>query len=92
MSIKKTKNADIQYGKQDKLKDSDFEPQNIGHRISIIIPEDILTAYRKLGSEKGLGYQTVMNQILREYVSSGNESIADRIKRLEKAVFKRQVG
>ena len=43
MSIKKTKNADIQYGKKDQLKDSDFEPRNIGHRISIVVPEDVLT-------------------------------------------------
>lgn len=92
MSIKKTKNADIQYSKQNKLKDSDFKPQNIGHRISIVIPEDMLMAYRKLASEKGLGYQTVMNQVLREYISSGNETLADRIKKLEKAVFKRQAG
>jgi predicted DNA binding CopG/RHH family protein len=93
MSIKKTKGADIQYGKKDKLKDSDFEPQNVGHRISIVIPEDVLMAYRKVATEKGLGYQTVMNQVLREHILIGeDESLNKRIKRLEDAVFKKRAG
>lgn len=65
MSIKSTKDSQIRYGKEDKLKDSDFDSQNIGHRISIVIPEEVLMNYRKLASGKGLGYQTLMNQVLR---------------------------
>ena len=93
MSIKKTKGSQIQYGQEDKLKDSDFETQNIGHRISIVIPEDVLMNYRKLASGKGLGYQTLMNQILRDYIFPSEElALAERIKKLEKAVFKKQAG
>ena len=93
MNIKKTKDAVISLAKEDKFKQGDFEPQNIGHRISIVVPEDVLMAYRKLGSEKALGYQTLMNQVLRDYVFSGKETnLTERIKRLEKAVFKKQVG
>jgi uncharacterized protein (DUF4415 family) len=93
MSIKKTKDADIEYGKKDRLKDSDFEPQNIGHRISIVIPEDVLMAYRKAAAGKGLGYQTIMNQVLRDYIFSDEEAnLKKRIKRLEEAVFKKRAG
>ena len=93
MSIKRTKDADIEYGKKDRLKESDFEPQNIGHRISIVIPEDVLMAYRQAASEKGLGYQTVMNQVLREHIfSKEEENLKKRIKRLEDAVFKKRAG
>lgn len=91
MSTKATKNSQVRYGKEDKLKDSDFEPQNIGHRISIVIPEDVLMNFRKLASERGLGYQTLMNQVLRGYILPTEElKLTERIKKLEKAVFKKQ--
>lgn len=91
MSIKKTKNADIQYGKKDQLQDSDFEPRNVGHRISIVVPEDVLVAYREHASEEGIGYQTLMNRVLRAQISEEG-SLAERLKRLEKAVFKQGRG
>ena len=86
MSIKKNKTADIQYAKEDRLKDSDFEPRNVGHRISIVVPEDILMAYRKTASEEGIGYQTLMNKVLRDHIA-GEDKLEERLERLEKAVF-----
>ncbi len=59
MSIKKTRDADIQYGKKDVLKDSDLESKNVGHRISIVIPEDVLMAYREEAGKEGIGYQNL---------------------------------
>lgn len=86
MSIKKTKNADIQYGKKDKLKDSNFESKNIGHRISIVVPEDVLMAFREQAGEEGVGYQTLMNRVLRDHLSE-SKTLMKRLSKLEKAVF-----
>ena len=83
MSIKKTKNADIKYAKKDRLKDADFEPNNIGHRISIIIPEDVLMAYREQASDQRIGYQTLMNQVLRRNITD-ERSLGERLAILEK--------
>ncbi len=91
MSIKKTKDADIQYGKRDRLNGSDFESRNIGHRISIVIPEDVLMTYREHASKEGIGYQTLMNRVLRTQISK-EDSLADRLKKLEKAVFRQGRG
>ena len=87
MSIKKTKHSDIRYGKKDKLKDSDFDPRNIGHRISIVIPEEVLTTYRQKALEEGIGYQTLMNRALRAYFNQ-EKGLTERLARLEKAIFK----
>ena len=87
MSIKKTKNSDIRYGKKDKLKDSDFDPRNIGHRISIVVPEEVLTTYRQLALKEGIGYQTLMNRALRAHINQ-EKGLTERLARLEKAIFK----
>lgn len=91
MSIKKSKNADIKYGKGVGLTEADFEPQNIRHRISIAVPEDVLMAFREEAKEEGIGYQTLMNRVLRSHVK-GARTLSDRLKRLEKVVFKESRG
>ena len=87
MSIKKTKNSDIRYGKKDKLKDSDFDSRNVGHRISIVVPEEVLTTYRQQAIEEGIGYQTLMNRALRAHINQ-EKGLTERLARLEKAIFK----
>ena len=91
MSIKKTKSANVQFGKKDQLNDSDFDARNIGHRISIVVPEDVLMAYREQAKKEGTGYQTLINRVLRTQISE-KSSLAKRLARLEKAVFKRTGG
>jgi len=86
MSIKKTKGADIRYGKSDQLKDKDFDSRNVGHRISIVVPEDVLMAYRQQATGEGIGYQTLMNRVLRGHLAEG-ETLTERLARLERAVF-----
>jgi predicted DNA binding CopG/RHH family protein len=89
MSIKKTKHADVKYGSKNILKEQDFNQKNIGHRISIVIPEDVLMSLRENANEKKIGYQTLINQILREYVSDA-DCIEERIKRLEEIVLRKE--
>ncbi len=88
MNIKKSKKANIKLGKKDLLKDEDFEPKNVRHRISIVVPEDVLMEFRKMAKEKGLGYQTLMNQVLREVAfTDAAPEVGKRLARLEKKVF-----
>lgn len=91
MSIKKTKKALIRYAKKDVFREEDFNPQRIGHRISIVIPEDVLMSCRHLAKEKGIGYQTLINQILKREVSRGAMgkpiSLEERLLKLEKIVL-----
>ena len=44
-------------------------PQRGKTRISIHIDNAVLDAFRALAEEKGSGYQTLMNQALREYLA-----------------------
>ena len=43
-------------------------PQTGKTRITIYIDDDILETFRELGESAGKGYQTIMNEALREYL------------------------
>jgi hypothetical protein len=45
-------------------------PQRGKTRISIHIDNAVLEAFRSLAEKKGIGYQTMMNEALREYLSA----------------------
>ena len=42
-------------------------PQKVKTRISIYIDNDVLEEFRQRSDESGRGYQTMMNEALREY-------------------------
>lgn len=60
-------------------------------RIAIYLDDDVIEAFRELGDEAGKGYQTLINNALREYLGTSrkalDESTLRRILReeLEKA-------
>jgi uncharacterized protein (DUF4415 family) len=39
-------------------------------RITICLDDDVIEAYRKMGNEQGRGYQTLINNALRETLNS----------------------
>ena len=82
MSIKTTKYADIVYSDKDKLSDEDFEPKNVKHRISILIPENVLNHDREMAQKEGIGYQTLINKVLRENMNANNSNLEERLKKL----------
>ena len=45
-------------------------PQRGKTRISIYIDNAVLGAFRRLAEKKGIGYQTMMNEALREYLGA----------------------
>lgn len=79
MKIKKTK-----MGKAPELlSNEDVNPENIKIRVNMFMDLDVVEHFRKLSRNKGLGYQTLINQALREYIS-GLKSLERRVEELEK--------
>ena len=49
-------------------------------RITILIDGDVLAAFRARAKDTGRGYQTAMNQALREYLA--NDELERRLRRI----------
>ncbi|HEY7708845.1 MAG TPA: BrnA antitoxin family protein [Candidatus Entotheonella sp.] len=47
-------------------------PQPGKTRITIYIDNDVLDSFRTRAENSGIGYQTIMNQALREYLDKSN--------------------
>jgi uncharacterized protein (DUF4415 family) len=85
MSIRKRKNARIEYGKVE-VSDEELAPRAVRRRISIMIPEDVLGRLNDMAKAEAMGYQTLVNRILRE--ATEGESISARLERIERAVMR----
>jgi uncharacterized protein (DUF4415 family) len=44
-------------------------------RITIYLDNDVIEAYRKIGDERGRGYQTLINDALRETLSTDQRPV-----------------
>jgi uncharacterized protein (DUF4415 family) len=44
-------------------------------RVTICLDDDVIEAFRRLGDEQGRGYQTLINQALRETLSSAQRPV-----------------
>lgn len=67
----------------DQAKRGAIIPQQGKTRITIYIDDDILSAFREKGDAEGKGYQTLINQALREYVSSSKPPLdEDTLRRI----------
>lgn len=81
MSIRKARNAKIEYGSVEISEDA-FTPRAVRRRISIMIPEDVLARLRADATAEDMGYQTLINRLLRDATSKG--SLVSRMERIEK--------
>ena len=50
-------------------------PQKGKTRITIYLDNDIIDEFRSRSNSEGMGYQTMMNEALREYLGKGPNSI-----------------
>ncbi len=67
----------------DQAKRGAIIPQQGKTRITIYIDDDILSAFREKGDAEGKGYQTLMNQALREYIGSSKPPLdEDTLRRI----------
>ncbi|MCO5143909.1 MAG: BrnA antitoxin family protein [Oligoflexia bacterium] len=63
-----TKNKkDIIYGNID-LDPDTFAPQNVKERITTMVDQDALEAFKKIADKKNIKYQTLLNQVIRNFV------------------------
>lgn len=51
-------------------------------RITIYIDDDVLEAFRERADQAGLGYQTMMNQALRDHLSGSRPLDEDTLRRV----------
>jgi uncharacterized protein (DUF4415 family) len=89
--MKSSKTDKIKYGKKDLLNDSDLDPKNHKVRITSFIDGDILAELKTRAVQQGTKYQTLLNQLLRQALKD-SASMAERVKKLEEAVFRKSAG
>ncbi len=53
-------------------------PQKGKTRISIFVDNAVLDGFRALAEKAGSGYQTMMNQALRKYLSEADQPVTER--------------
>ena len=63
-------------------------PQKGKTRITIYIDDNILEEFRHQADDSGKGYQTMMNEALKEYLTKNKESFEDTIRRVIREEFK----
>jgi hypothetical protein len=56
-------------------------PQKGKTRISIFIDNAVLDAFRARAEKAGTGYQTMMNEALRQYLSESDQPITEKVLR-----------
>ncbi len=82
-----TKSKKLKYGNVE-LDADEFDRKHSKVRITMMVDADVLEAFRAEAVQRRVGYQTLMNQKLREAVSS-EANVEERLKALEKIVLKR---
>jgi uncharacterized protein (DUF4415 family) len=77
-------------GKESRIPKDEFDDKNVKIRISMFVDGDVLDAVKKTAKKSGgIGYQTLINQKLRDVFLS-EESVEDRLARLESVVLKKR--
>ena len=69
----------------------EFNPKKGKFRVNMFVDLDVLDEIRKFAEKRHIPYQTLINQKLRE-VFMNEESIEDRVARIEKIVLKKRSG
>jgi uncharacterized protein (DUF4415 family) len=82
-----TKNKKIKYGNVE-IDADEFDKKYAKVRVTMMVDLDVVDAFRAEANKRHIGYQTLMNQKLRESIS-GEDSLEQRLKALEKIVLKK---
>ena len=61
------------YSSVDVVQETDFDPENVRVRVSVMVPSDVLVKLREMGREQGRSYQDLATEILSEW-AKGNDS------------------
>lgn len=78
--------AKIKLSKKDTLDSDEFDTKYSKERISIWIDEDVLDEFRKIAKDNNKKYQTLINEILRNYAfAPKNKNIEKILTKIENA-------
>ena len=80
-----TKNKKIRFGEVD-IPEEAFNPKNVKERITIMLDQDTLDAYRKKAAKAGDKYQSLINRTLREALA--RPELEERVQVLERKIKK----
>ena len=92
--MKPTKSMKMKLGKKDLLPPGPIKREDVKVRISIIFEGDLLDFYRKKAKAQGIGYQVLIQKVLREQMqvpslqdqfSELKSEVRSALKRLEKS-------
>jgi uncharacterized protein (DUF4415 family) len=87
---KKRRKAKIEYGTVE-IPEEAFLPRNVKVRVTMMVDGDIVQAFREAAAKRGIGYQTLMNEKLRESLDGLDKTLVDRVAALERVVLKKAV-
>lgn len=51
-------------------------------RITMYVDDDVLAAFRTQAEEQGIGYQTAINQVLRDYLHQGESTLENLLRKV----------
>jgi hypothetical protein len=83
--MKKIKTGNVEIGPDE------FNPKKGKFRVNMFVDLDVVDEIRKAAAKRHIPYQTLINQKLREVFLS-EESIEDRVARIENIVLKKRSG
>ncbi len=83
----KLKDGVIQVGKVEMTGEELIESQNPKIRTTMFLEEDLIRAYKREAAKRGVKYQQLMREKLRNGLSSDSD-VEARLRRLEKKVLK----
>jgi len=84
------KASEFQFGDVEMTDDEYLLAQNPKIRTTIFLEADLIRAYKQLAAKKGLKYQALMREKLREAILGEGSSIEARLKRVEDQLFKKR--
>ena len=51
-------------------------------RITMYVDDDVLAAFRVQAEQQGIGYQTAINQVLRDYLNKGESALENLLRKV----------
>jgi predicted DNA binding CopG/RHH family protein len=79
----------INYASKSVLDSDEFDPKFTKVLISTRLDSEVLKAVKAAAKERGLGYQTLINQVLKDHFVGNSEE--ERIRRIVREELKRAV-
>jgi len=85
-----TRKKDVQFGSKNLLENDEFDSEHGKQRISLMLDIQVIEAFKNLAKKEGKKYQVLIRDTLRKTVFNKKNDIENRLKELEKAVFKKR--